>query len=365
MKLLKGSVVLAAVAIGSIGLTAGSGAAATVTSSATSATASSSTTTHRQLTVRGVSNLGVLAQAQRSAPASTDANQYELAPDVPGKDNGQQASAVPVPNPPNTPISPTNGGAPGFVGITHEQQRFANNGNQLSLEPPDQGLCAHGDEVMEPVNNAIQVFNESGAALAPIVALSPFFHLPPEIDRSFNPPTFGPFLSDPRCYFDAQTSRWFVTELEIDRNPFSGAFGFRSSELIAVSQTPNPLGNYAIFQIDATNDGSDGTPALANCPCFGDQPRIGADRHGFYISTDNYPIADNEGALFNSDGGELYAVSKQGLANAANGAPPPVLVDIHNGAVIIDNEPANAVQPAETPEGGTYAAKHGIFHEHS
>ena len=167
-------------------------------------------------------------------------------------------------------------------------------------------------------------------------------------DFSHNPPHVGPFLSDPRCYYDAQTARWFLTVLQIDVNPFTGAFGYRSSELIAVSQTSDPTGNYGLFSFDTTNDGNGGTPSEPNCPCFGDQPRIGADAHGFYISTDSYPIH----GLFNSNGGELYAMSKQGLAAAATGGPVPSLVAIHVGAVTIGGYPANAVSPPRRPKAG-------------
>ena len=70
----------------------------------------------------------------------------------------------------------------------------------------------------------------------------------------------------------------------------------------------------------------------------------------------------SDSGSFNSNGGELYAISKQGLASAATGTtPPPSLVSIHLGAVTIDGFPANAVQPAETPEGGSYAPNREYF----
>lgn len=230
--------------------------------------------------------------------------------------------------------------------------------NGFDVEPPDQGLCAHSGVVLEAVNLAVRVYAEGGTALSATVSLNDFFALPPAVSSNGKNTTFGPFLSDPRCYYDSQTGRWFLTALEIDVNPYTGALGFRSSELIAVSQTSDPTGTYGLFSLDTTNDGSDGTPAEPNCPCFGDQPRIGADAHGFYISTDSYPIH----GVFNSNGGELYASSKQGLAAAATGsAAPPALVAIHVGAIPIDGYPANAVQPAETPEGGSYAPNREYF----
>lgn len=339
-------------------LTALGGATGVVITTSTAAAAS--TGVHRQLAYHGTTNVRALSAAARiNTPNSAGGGRYETPPaGVEAARPAPAVAAVRVPNPASTAITVRPGSAHGFVGITDEAQRLADNGNQYNLEPPDQGLCAHGGQLIEAVNNGLQVYSETGAAQSPVIGLNSFFHLPPEINRGFNPPTFGPFISDPRCYYDPQTARWFVTELEIDTNPYSGAFGYRSSELIAVSQTADPLGNYAIFSLDTTNDGQDGTSREANCPCFGDQPRIGADANGFYIATDSYPIHGS----FNSNGGEIYAIGKRGLAAAANGSGSGVsVVAIHNGAVIIDGHPANAVQPATTPEGGTYAPRTEYF----
>ena len=52
-----------------------------------------------------------------------------------------------------------------------------------------------------------------------------------------------------------------------------------------------------------------GTPEHAGCPCFGDQPLIGADQYGFYVSTNEFPLFQ---AGFN--GAQVYAMSKAKLA---------------------------------------------------
>jgi hypothetical protein len=337
--------------LGLIGWAAGSTPAA----ASTKAGVTGAPSTMQHLTSLGTVNLRALA-ASPSSHASAGTTRHLALPGHVGNKNAA-TTAVPVPNPGTTAVVKGKGGTHGFVGVTVLSQAQANGDTRLTLEPPDQGLCAHSGVIVEPVNTALQVYSSAGQALSPVVSLNAFFHLPPEVNFGFNPPTFGPFTSDPRCYYDAQTGRWFLTVLEIDVDPYTGAFGFRSHELLAVSQTSDPLGGWALFEIDSTNDGSNGTPKDLNCPCFGDQPRIGADANGFYIATDIYPIH----GVFNSDGGELYAVSKTGLAAAAIGGPAPVLVVIHNGAVIVDGNPANALQPAETPQGGSYAANTEYF----
>jgi hypothetical protein len=179
---------------------------------------------------------------------------------------------------------------------------------QFTLEPPDQGLCTNGGYVMESINNALAVYSTKGKVLSGPTANSQFFNLAPEIDRVTG--IAGPFISDPKCLYDYQTNRWFMTELEEDTGTNPGATG-RFFQLIAVSQTADPTGKWTIFKFDTTDDGLNGTPNDAGCPCFGDQPLIGADAFGFYITT-------NEFGATTFNGSQVYAVSKWLLAKAAS-----------------------------------------------
>jgi hypothetical protein len=242
-------------------------------------------------------------------------------------------------------------GFSGFPGLTHYDQRFAGTGSytntQFSLEPPDQGLCVGNGFVMEAVNVALAVYNPSGTRLSGPTALNQFYGLAPEVVRPSGP--FGPFTSDPKCYFDPGTQRWFLTLLEIDTNSANGAFGNHSSVLIAVSHSSDPTGTYFLYSLDTT-DGNGTVPGHPNCPCFGDQPLIGADANGFYISTNEYPIPPTSG--FN--GAQVYAISKSALAaGTAN-------VAVHINAGTIPVPPADqlnggiwySIQPATSPGAG-------------
>ncbi len=296
-----------------------------------------------------------LAATARSNAASPSAAHFFSRVGSPLRPKSAPRTAKAAPKPRTSDRLALSTPALGFLGLTAANSSAVNG---FPVEPPDQGLCAHNGVILESVNLAARVYTTAGAPLTPTISLNQFFGLAPAVSGSGDAATFGPFISDPRCYYDAQTGRWFMTALEIDVNPSTGALGDRSSELIAVSQSSDPTGSYGLFSVDTTNNGTGGTPAEPHCPCFGDQPRIGADAHGFYISTDSYPIDGS----FNSNGGELYAISKQGLAAAATGSTPPLsLVAIHIGAVLIGHFPANAVQPAETPQGGSYAADREYF----
>ena len=260
-------------------------------------------------------------------------------------------SVASAPSPrPQRVVSPDRGFS-GFSGLTHFDQRFAGTGvytnTQFSLEPPDQGLCVGRGFVMEAVNNALAVYDSSGKLLSGPTALSQFFQLQPEIIRS-TPAVFGPFISDPRCYFDPGTRRWLVTELEIDIDPVTGNFGTHSAILIAVSKSSNPVDGYYLYSFDTT-DGNGNQPGHAGCPCFGDQPLLGADGNGIYLTTNEFPIS---GPGFN--GAQVYALSKAALVA---GTLPTV---VHINAAAIPTPPQDqangalwyTVQPATSPGRG-------------
>jgi hypothetical protein len=57
-----------------------------------------------------------------------------------------------------------------FDGLNFFQQRFANNGNQFSVEPPDQGLCVGNNKVVEIVNSVYRVYDMHGRPLINPVA---------------------------------------------------------------------------------------------------------------------------------------------------------------------------------------------------
>jgi hypothetical protein len=245
-----------------------------------------------------------------------------------------------VPTPSDSGVSTTVGGA-GFDGLTHRDQRLASSGNQFSTEPPDQALAVGNGYVVEAVNLAIRVRTTDGNIVVPAIGLNAFFRLAPSIDRATG--TFGPFTSDPKAYFDADAQRWFVSLLEIDDDPQTGAFLGHSAVLLAVSQTSNPAGSWYLYSIDTTN--ATGTSDHAGCPCFGDQPLIGADRYGFYVSTNEFPIfADG----FN--GAQVYAISKARLVAGPSGSIPVVAF---SGLPLAEGT-AYSLQPSITAQGGAH-----------
>ena len=324
--------------------------------------ASAAGSTYAALTLVGDTTLG----GPNSGTAGTGnqvRGETDHSPQVPNA-NVKNLPAPPTtnPNPAGRTVTVINESQHGFNGLSHADQRNAGTGayvnTQFSLEPPDQGLCVGTGFVMESVNNALAVYKSNGTLLSGPTANSQFFQLAPEIDRTTG--IAGPFISDPKCLYDYQTQRWFMTELEEDTGANPGATG-RNYQLIAVSQTSNPTGTWTIFKFDTTDDGLNGTPSNAGCPCFGDQPLIGADSNGFYITTNEF------GTGFN--GSQVYAISKQKLTNAATHASSiPVVVHINAGPALLPfGGTSYSLQPDVRSPGdydgddsSNQAAEHGI-----
>jgi hypothetical protein len=216
---------------------------------------------------------------------------------------------------PGLPVRGATGVRTRINGLSLMDQRLSNNGNSFSLEPPDQALCTGNGYVVEGVNNVFSIYSTSGAKLSGNQSYDPFWnHGVDEVTRAPDgtPTRYGPFMSDPRCYYDPQVKRFFMTELQLGTKPSTGDFTGTSAIRIAVSKTSKPstdASDWHLYSINTRNDGTQGTPSgHTGCPCFGDQPLIGADKYGFFITTNEFPIFKSG---FN--GAQMYAMDKVAL----------------------------------------------------
>jgi hypothetical protein len=228
-------------------------------------------------------------------------------------------ASLSVPHP--TPKAVMSGGQGiGFSGLSVVDTA---NTNGFVVTPPDQGLCAGNGFVMEAINLAISVYNRTGAQLTTPSSVNSFFGADPSVT----------FLSDPRCYYDFATQRWFLSITNVVNSSTN-----RSNLYLAVSQTSDPTQAYTIYSIDTTDDGLDGTPSDPGCPCFGDQPLLGADAFGIYLTTNEFPLFTNG---FN--GAQIYAISKADLVAGS------AFTQVHIGNLSLAEGTAYSVQPAVSP----------------
>src|SRR5919197_2352688 len=242
----------------------------------------------------------------------------------------------------------------GFEGLNFHQQRYARGGNQFSVEPPDQGMCAGNGYIVEAVNDVLNVFDTGGRSVLPdntatnivggfprnvnhAVDLNSFYGYAPAINRSTG--IRGQFVTDPSCLYDAQTQRFFVLVLTLEVVPTTGAFTTVNHLDLAVSRTSNPTGNWNIYRIDVTSDGTNtggGNPG----PFLGDYPHIGADASGIYITTNAYPWCCN-----GFSGAQIYALSK---AQLAAGAASVTMQHIDTSGMVNAPSDAGSTQPGFT-----------------
>ncbi len=264
------------------------------------------------------------------------------------------AQALAVPHVTPTAVTTKSGAVKSFTGITDYQQRFvASGGNQFTVTPPDQGLCVGNGFVVETVNDAIRTFNTNGKALTDPIGLNLFYGYPPAIVRPAGQPR-GPELTDPSCYFDPQYRRWFVVVLTLDTTS-SGVPTLVNHLDIAVSATSSPLDAWNFFKIYVQDDGNNGTPTHTSCPCLGDFPHIGADKFGFYITTNEYPFGTGAGIFGNGfNGAQIYAMSKFQLTQNSGSVP----VVQFEGPTLGSSVPSFTLWPNEVP-GTAYDTRGG------
>lgn len=278
-----------------------------------------------------VGSPGIQDQEIDAALAGNDSDD-DLGVDIQGNISGKTALNRSIaPGPGQGPQVPGNAKAKSnpeivtsFDGLNFFNQRFANNGNQFSIEPPDQALCAGNGFVLESVNDVLSIYGTDGSTLLGVTDLNTFYGYPAAVDRTKNPLQFGPSITDPTCHFDPASQRWFHVVLTLDRvSPTTQSLNGKNHLDIAVSNTSSPLGSWTVFHLPVQNDGTDGTPnhgcvarvringvlTLIPAQCLGDYPHIGMDANGLYITT-------NEFDLFTPGqfhGAQIYAISKQGL----------------------------------------------------
>jgi hypothetical protein len=282
-------------------------------------------------------------------------------PDVVNRSNSQMVrpnavSPAGVPIISGTAVAGSQGLTRSFHALDGFDQRYANNGNQFSVEPPDQGLCAGNGYVFEVVNDVLRVYKPSGAAASGITDLNTFYGYKPAVNRTTG--VIGPQVTDPTCLFDASTQRWFVTALTYEADPATGAPTGPNHLDVAVSKTANPLGGYRIYRLPVQDDGTQATPKHKGCPCIGDYPHSAVDKYAFWITTNEYPWSSAPGVFGNNfNGAQIYAFDKRAMAG---GFVVNVVqfshTQLHQGTTVV---PGFTLSPAQVPDGQYQTANNG------
>ncbi|HET9726887.1 MAG TPA: hypothetical protein VFP28_08215, partial [Gemmatimonadales bacterium] len=178
------------------------------------------------------------------------------------------------------------------------------------------------------------------------VDLNTFYGYAAAIDRTHPSLPRGPSHTDPICFFDPDTQRFFHVVLTLDHVGTTANLSGTNHLDIAVSQTSNPTGAWNLFKLPVQNNGTEGTPNhhCTNGFCLGDYPHIGADANAIFLTTNEFAVVGP--GFF---GAQIYAISKRALA--AGTAANVVLFDqdfFRDPAALA---PAFTVWPATSPAG--------------
>ena len=316
-------------------------------SQARAAGTSSPQVTMSQLTSMGTTSFGASSTGNVAGSLSD-----EFAPDANNDSNNDSTPGDGVGSPAATPeqVTSQNDNVAGFNGLDFFNTRFADGGNAFSVEPPDGGMCAGNGFVVEALNDVTAVYSASShQVLSGPTSLNTFFHYPFAINRTTG--VRGPELTDPTCFFDAGSQRWFLNVLTLDTRPNGRLTGSNHIDF-AVSQTADPTGSWNLYSFHVEDNGTNGQPNH-NCalgPCLGDFPHIGVDANGYYVTTNEFSFF---GPGFTT--AQIYAISKRALVN---GVANPLVVHLDNLQVNGANEPGFSLLPANVPD-GHYANDHG------
>ncbi len=207
-------------------------------------------------------------------------------------------------------------------------------------QPPDQAIAASRSYVFQGVNTSFAVYSISGALQTgwPKNAQN-FFGIP-------NPGACdpsGPFLSDPRAFYDPNDGRFWTALLQVEGASGLNSCPFLTRYWIAVSQTSDPRGAWNVYAFDM----SLGTTNFADYTQFGfDQQAIYFSGNMFNQSGSAYQYAEIFGAnKSNMENG--LSVSFYGFSGLFVSSSKKVLVD--------------TVQPVETQASKVGGPNGGLF----
>ena len=232
---------------------------------------------------------------------------------LPGSKTGKGKPVSPNARPKSNPVLNMS-----LEGLNFFNQRFANNGNQFSVEPPDQALCVGNGYVLESVNDVLRAYHSDGTPATGVVDLNTFYGYPPAIVRSGpHAGERGPSITDPTCIYDQVIGRFVHVVLTLDHIGLTSSLNGNNHLDIAVSDTGDPTGTWTIYALPVQNNGTQGTPnhLCANGFCLGDYPHIGADANGIYLTT-------NEFAVFGPGfyGAQIYGIGHNLLTGGVGSA---------------------------------------------
>lgn len=267
-----------------------------------------------------------------------------------------------------------------------------------TIEPPDQGLCANGQYVMEMLNiGIVQVYDAS--TLKPVsngfATLDGLLGLQSQVSTVGPAGTTGWSSSgDVQCLYDPSNGgHWFIIEIVSTSpeapvtssgqpGPFQGCFVAAPDscrEGVAVSTTSDPMGSYNVYFLDPNSVNSD--PGASAQVLLNDYAKIGTTADALMLFYDEFNLGttlptSGYGSLgFN--GAQEFAFSKAALESGVAASGVNVAYENMGTAPNLNPVPADPpfqpttagcdggvvcwyqVIPAQTPDASQFDSSNG------
>jgi hypothetical protein len=242
---------------------------------------------------------------------------------VPNK-SGLQApalgAAIQLVNPMLTPFA--NGTGTGFDGMADSATICPYFGG---CQPPDMALATSNSYVFQGVNTSFETWTTKGAVVAGPTSAQSFFGIPDPAPSGCDPN--GPFLSDPRAFYDPNDGLFWAAVLQVENN-LGIAPACNTLSLLWVANYNPATGVIHSYSFDT----SLGFPEGNDYTQFGfNSTTVAVGANMFNSVTGNYDYA------------ETLFLNKQAMEQG-QAVTPVVAYDYTANGVVLDT-----VQPAETP----------------
>src|SRR5713101_1835221 len=206
--------------------------------------------------------------------------------------------------------------------------------------PPDMGLAASPQFVLQGVNTQWEVLDSKGNVQPgwPVSAQN-FFGVPNATGVDGQPCDTAhqsqPFMSDPRALYDPADGRFWAAMLQVEG---AQAFGvaldcpYKSVYFIAVSQTSNPSGKWNVYEFNMETD-VNGQKFAA------DFTQIGLNSQAVYFSANNF--GEQGGVFADSCSGLIVWTLANPTGHDSGGAAPTLTGKLVPTAPFVVNVPAD------------------------
>ena len=151
--------------------------------------------------------------------------------------------------------------------------------------PPDTEGDVGPNHFVQTVNSTWRVWNKAGVPQTPVMTLGSIFNSLPvgNLCRGND--------GDPIVLYDSYADRWLITQFTIPANPFN-------HQCIAISKTPDPTGQYFIYDFVMPNNK------------FNDYPKFGVWPDAYYMTNNQFNQAGTAflgGGVFAYDRAKMLA----------------------------------------------------------